>query len=247
MGQPKAKTLIEKFGFKDDDLKTPEHDSIMIWLNANIEEVINRAFPAVWPEREVKGELSDFHTGLAKLKASLERQLHNLRSSSAGPGAPTPDPKTLETESKLLQLEEWSKLEDPPAMPKLQVTKTVWECTIMNDKGFVVGAIDMMVRVRRPGLRVESYTSNLQAFPSAAPEWRIGSYDDEVFIEVKSKILSLGELIRQIRFYQSHKRGSYVVVSPDDRFAEILRNQGIGFVPCPSFSQPKPVQGNFFS
>jgi len=28
----KAKTIIERFGFKDDELKTPEHDKMLIWL-----------------------------------------------------------------------------------------------------------------------------------------------------------------------------------------------------------------------
>ena len=41
MGTLKAKTLIEKHGFKDSDLTTPEHDKIMFWLVENIEQVIN--------------------------------------------------------------------------------------------------------------------------------------------------------------------------------------------------------------
>jgi len=41
MGTLKAKTLIEKHGFKDSDLTTPEHDRIMFWLVENIEQVVN--------------------------------------------------------------------------------------------------------------------------------------------------------------------------------------------------------------
>lgn len=41
MGTVKAKTLIEKHGFKDSDLTTPLHDKIMFWLVENIEQVIN--------------------------------------------------------------------------------------------------------------------------------------------------------------------------------------------------------------
>jgi len=41
MGNLKAKSLIEKHGFKDSDLTTPEHDKIMFWLVENIEQVIN--------------------------------------------------------------------------------------------------------------------------------------------------------------------------------------------------------------
>ena len=41
MGTLKAKTLIEKHGFKDSDLTTPEHDKIMFWVVDNIEKIIN--------------------------------------------------------------------------------------------------------------------------------------------------------------------------------------------------------------
>lgn len=52
--------------------------------------------------------------------------------------------------------------------------------------------------------------------------------------EVKSKIKNIGEVIRQIRQYQTFVRDYiFVVVCPDDKFAGILRDQGIGFIKCP--------------
>lgn len=51
-----------------------------------------------------------------------------------------------------------------------------------------------------------------------------------VFFEVKTKIQSLGELIRQIRFYEEYKKGKYFVVSPESQYASLLNEQGIGFV-----------------
>jgi hypothetical protein len=39
MAAPKAKTLIEQMGFRDDDLTTPQHDAIMIWLDENINQI----------------------------------------------------------------------------------------------------------------------------------------------------------------------------------------------------------------
>ena len=52
----------------------------------------------------------------------------------------------------------------------------------------------------------------------------------EVFFEVKTRIQSVGALLRQINFYKSHKPGNYVVVSPDDRHRDLLASQGVGFV-----------------
>jgi hypothetical protein len=53
--------------------------------------------------------------------------------------------------------------------------------------------------------------------------------------EVKSKIGSIGEVIRQIRQYQTFIRpDSFIIVSPDDRFKDLLESQGVLFVHCPA-------------
>ena len=52
----------------------------------------------------------------------------------------------------------------------------------------------------------------------------------EVFFEVKTRIQSVGALLRQINFYKSYKPGKYVVVSPDDRYKDLLASQDVGFV-----------------
>jgi hypothetical protein len=51
-----------------------------------------------------------------------------------------------------------------------------------------------------------------------------------VAIEVKTSISSVGDLIRQIQFYRNYLSGPrWIVVSPDDRPAAILKEQGIYF------------------
>ena len=40
MAAPKAKSLQERFGFMDPDLKRPEHDEMMKWVNGNIEDIL---------------------------------------------------------------------------------------------------------------------------------------------------------------------------------------------------------------
>lgn len=266
MGQVKAKTMIEKAGFRDDDLKTPEHDSIMLWLDQNIYEVVNNAFPSVWTETEINYELSDLRSEFNKCRSRIEGQISDLKNSikriddakakksslnitwnqTFDEDRANFETKITEAESKLVKLEEWLQLDSPPVKPKCEVISTHWEYTIVNDRSFVVGFVDMMVRIRRPGLSIQTHISNMHPFPTAKPQWKTGNYSDEIYIEVKSKITSLGELIRQIRFYQSHKKGMYVVVSPDGQFAEVLKSQGIGFVACPSFSTGKPTQGKLF-
>jgi len=52
-----------------------------------------------------------------------------------------------------------------------------------------------------------------------------------VSLEIKSNIESCGDLIRQINFYRNFEsfKSTWIVVSPDDRFREILLDQGIYF------------------
>lgn len=54
---------------------------------------------------------------------------------------------------------------------------------------------------------------------------------DRFYIEVKSYIKSFGELLRQINTYKTYEKyGKYVVVSPDDRFVELIESQDIKFL-----------------
>ncbi len=41
MAKPKVKSLQQKLGFFDEDLKSPDHDSILKWLDKNIDIVLN--------------------------------------------------------------------------------------------------------------------------------------------------------------------------------------------------------------
>lgn len=51
-----------------------------------------------------------------------------------------------------------------------------------------------------------------------------------IAIEVKTKIPNIGELLRQINFYRTYLSGPrWIVVSPDDRYKDILKAQGIHF------------------
>lgn len=52
-------------------------------------------------------------------------------------------------------------------------------------------------------------------------------------IEIKTEIPSCGELLRQLNFYKRFETNSstWIVVSPDDRFEQTLKEQGIYLYP----------------
>ena len=153
----RTRTLQERLGFSDSELKTPAHDAIMIWLDGEMEKIATDLFPV--------GE---------------------------SPGK------------------------------KIFCIKKIWEAPVMSDK-YLVGFVDMEVIV---GFEEFSYGERKSAF---------------LFFEVKPRIKSVGETIRQIRTYEEYVRRDgwtpetwrFFVVSPEDAFAEVLRKQGIGFIKVP--------------
>lgn len=96
----------------------------------------------------------------------------------------------------------------------------------MAKNSFLVGFIDMKVSMQRNYVRMEN--GRWSELPCLSIE------EDVFLLEVKPTLPSVGELIRQIRMYQQYQEGTYIVVSPDDRFASILSGQGIEFLKAPN-------------
>jgi hypothetical protein len=94
----------------------------------------------------------------------------------------------------------------------LRVFSKTWEMPIKDERGYLLGVADMAVQAF-----IEDHIA--------------------VMIEAKPKIDSLGELIRQIRIYQFggafDRRPKWLVISPEERFAVKLREQGILFHKSP--------------
>lgn len=114
--------------------------------------------------------------------------------------------------------------EMPPFPPRnFPVLKKDWEYVLKNKSKDPIGFIDMVVEIHYPHLTLNER------------DWRWDLIDNSIRVcfEVKSAISSLGELIRQVRMYQSYFDTTYIVVSPDDRFAGTLKEQGIQFIKYP--------------
>lgn len=170
------RTLAAQLGFQDPDLKTPQHDNAVVWLDARLHE---------------------------------EPFLRALR----------------QTE---------------PDLPAPELKECVWEYAV-GDSRWTAGFVDLYAEI-------DSHIRGTR--PSGeATSW---SKPDEYFFEVKTTIPSLGELVRQIRFYEAKRPGKYshskwskqtfYVVSSDQRWAESLRGQGIGFI-APHRPEARSVDG----
>jgi hypothetical protein len=116
-------------------------------------------------------------------------------------------------------------LDMPPAPSPKEQIKILWEYPITSGRNkYMIGFIDMLV---------SAWGDYSYLYNEYEKTWSIhGKSTKHFFIEIKTKIPSLGELVRQIRTYQTHVNGSHnwIVVCPDDRFREPLASQGITLV-----------------
>lgn len=249
--EPKAKTMQERFGFSDPDLKTPKHDAIMMWLDGEMGRIVNERpehqkgwdFHIWFEHRYQEEEYKDAAKGvLDGVKAEIIQSL--------GFGS-TPTPKIAKVWEKPI------------------VDKKFNFATKEFDKGFTIGFADMLVACslpyisckfapgRKPKLLTKTSYDNAMSFAvpvmlrdSAPPveldaeseklptllNTEVGFLDSwRAYFEVKPSIPSVGELIRQLRMYQTYTGSTeWFVVSPDDRCESILKAQGFGFIKVPA-------------
>lgn len=148
----RKESLPARLAFGDSDLKTPQHDEILLWLQERLPQLVD--------------ELTDGRRTLRK---------------------------------------------------------SIWEFAL-NDGRFVAGFIDLVAVVGSP-----------------SDTWRGGAFA----FEIKSSIKSLGELVRQLRFYEAKftvhriadqqvQNTRFAVVSPDGRWRNALASQGFIFIAYPS-------------
>lgn len=114
-----------------------------------------------------------------------------------------------------------------PDYPAIEIIKKIWEYPIVS-KNYTIGFADMMVVCKEPILEFIQDEKSLEIY---------SYFDCTMYFEVKPSISSLGEVIRQIRMYQTYtfekytnRQARWFVVSPDTRFKAQLLAQGIGFV-----------------
>ena len=107
-----------------------------------------------------------------------------------------------------------------------------WE-KLLKDNKYVVGFVDLVIHCEIEGRGSSNWPYHGQ--------WNLG-------IEAKTHITSCGELIRQLRLYESKmglgaRLGRMVVVSPDDQYAGLLRQQGFGFIKYPDADSQEQAEG----
>lgn len=232
----KATTLMEKFGFMDPDLTTPKHDATMVWLDKNIENLLLSRYPAAWNPDDISRVLQEMTSRVAESKKATSAQILAISESSTE-SSPFESNRLdffrsisgrikEENLKKLSFLDSW--VPGEPPCRTARIIKKEWEKPVSTRTGYTVGFLDMKVTV---GFTVLGYRHNHE---SNLPEWFCDERQCEYFLEVKPSIQSVGEVVRQVRLYQEHiQGGKWLIVSPDDKFSETFKEQGIDFIKVP--------------
>lgn len=157
----------------------------------------------------------------------------------------------LEVElNKIAKYKDFKGFNNKPERPRIKLKQKIWELPVTtqshyssgyssgSSNKYTVGFIDMAVsfdqinfdiggitteRITRPDDKwITNIAKNLYFETILEERW--------LYIEVKTEIKSVGELIRQIQHYKEYKSGSYYVVCPDNKYKDILQEQGIGTI-----------------
>lgn len=183
MGKIIKKAESTKLFGKDDDLRTPSHDEIMIWLNSAVDTYLSK-----WANIKRTWQLNE-------LTFDRSRDEHSFD------------------------------IEKMPAKPNIQLIGKKWEQPITRGQSQILVAVpDMVVKFKRP----KAYINNKLEVSD------IWLDDCLAWFEVKSKITSLGETLRQINIYREYSpsKSHWFLVSkrPRNDFIQILTEHGITFI-----------------
>lgn len=252
--RPKTRstTLQSKLGFSDAELASEQHDAIVFWLDKNMDRILrsvigfgNPTWSINWAAPQAKSQ-----PYITRCRATLEEAIEQVgKQLTSDDSYEDARRKTqhMELRRALKIVAGWEPLAVPHS-PQFVVRYKKWEYAVATRTGYTVGFVDLRAGYEKDdhltpifGAEDNPYQEREKWEPYAAswladrvdrcaPCWHVDRSRGDVSFEVKSHIKSAGEVIRQIRLYQEHSGDHFVVVSPDTRFTDILREQGIGFV-----------------
>lgn len=224
------------------DTPSPRHDFLCYYAAANADEIVETALG----EGEVRTR------GEADITEAFEAFRRRIRGycewEEEPPGGQSWDQWLAEVdrlEGVCRDMAEW-----PVRGTPFKPIAVAWEEPIVSPRGAVVGFADLAITASAPRQTLILPQASSSIYDDGPP-WhdrlrRFGFHaTDEVrrvMVEVKPEIPSLGELLRQIHKYQHYQARAadslnepptWAVLSPDDRHAEVLAEQGVVFIKVP--------------
>ena len=195
----KSRNKVQQVGFWDEEVPSTGHDEIVLWCHQHAERILRSIRPSEF-DRAWKPE--DVEESLYRAHVAPEVHAASLQ-----------------------------RFMDATPRPNPQVTARQIEAVLRSYTGYgnrterVVGFADLLVTAATPW--VGTCESSESDFGGHELRWNDRAIS--VLVEAKSVLPTFGELMRQLNLYRTAFSGLVVVVSPDDRFEDVLRDQRIHF------------------
>lgn len=237
--EARSSTMSQRLGFHDPDLTSPEHDAMVFWVKNHLKKehvsTLNKL-------KELPLEATRHNN---ELIYALDKHLNEIESKitfGLGWSEERKQEKINDRKAELLRLiERLKEYEWEERIKQLtsNCLKIKLECPIQAKNGFIIGYVD--IRASHSNIHLLKNTDydrpEFPEFPFYCGIMKGGI--KQVNIEVKPKIQSFGELVRQINTYRTYPQledGHYpdsikwYVACPDDRHKDNLADENIGFI-----------------
>jgi len=201
----KSREKIQQLGFWDTEVSKPDHDAVCLWAYENADSIFRTVCPERFDQPWLKDEVHFDYDNKDQSAIDLARAFTKAN--------PRPNPR---------------------------VFKKTLEYVLKSYTGYqdkmerIVGYADLLIETELPGVgpRYKAATTwgADDIFDGFGLTWSRDREAPCILVEAKSVLPTVGELMRQIQLYRTAFRGKFVVVSPDDSYAQILAEQGVTFV-----------------
>lgn len=232
----------QQFGFHDRETATPAHDELTVWLHKNCQPMFQHLFGGPFSEKtatlwwsQAVEKIAKYRDGWLSELRETEKAKDLLRTPEAFENWRLTDLRRLvANEATLRALVDQPNTFPPlPEKPPIEVSLKLEKPILRPGSNFMVGVADAVVNWSHWRLvpEDEGYLRGCYSAPRKPFAWTIFDSERVAIVELKPKINSLGELLRQVNVYGSAIPDALIViVSPDEQYREILEDQDVRFV-----------------
>lgn len=227
------KKLTQQQLFSDSDVDKPLHDDMIIWISEHYEKIIYTLFKKdlmepvgyevymekinAWKEHFKIGNLLLNRPKINRISINTEME-HVIRSKYKIVGY---------VDFQVIALTNIVKLNLPD--------KSSIDSGYMNTNEInIFKIIDFQESPNKINWElVDKYRRTYERIPTHHDLARNRFYPIESVVysfEAKPRIPSLGELLRQIKTYESYEKSIFIIVSPDDKYKKYIEEQGYYFL-----------------
>ncbi|KKN67106.1 hypothetical protein LCGC14_0464530 [marine sediment metagenome] len=241
-----SKTHMERMGFNDNELSTPEHDELCLYFYKNYEGYLRKLIDDYGSNLNQKIRTDKFPYGIhlseyyddrlnyGKLNESSnliwpkDKQFESIDDFLNEASKNINNKEKVNAVKELIRQDEFKCNIGCETTQKLNVGQYDMEpyfyCPNVNHRRFA----DSKIKWEHP---ITSRTGYMIGYVDFLVTYSYsGKESNRFLVEIKPKIKSLGELFRQLNTYRAHQKGKIVLVTYEKLDEEIFKDQDVIYI-----------------